>query len=148
MSRRAILTKRQNVESLIAGVSRPYGSPSPRSHESDVISKIPHYRRPVIRFHVPFSVAKLTVRSLLHDGFIVEFQKVSGVGGSAVSVKVLLSHNYTLANPRPVGFPTKPGLTGAANPEYPGEVLAAGTTVTFQKPEADALVTAGAGSYA
>jgi hypothetical protein len=73
---------------------------------------------------------------------------VAGGLGSAVAVKVLLSAVYTLANPRPVGFPTKPGLTGTANPEYPGEVLAAGTTVAFLTPEAAALVAAGAGSYA
>lgn len=70
--------------------------------------------------------------------------------GSAVAVTVLLSTNYTLANPRPPGFPTKPGLTGAAyaNLDVPGMTLNSGTTVAFLKAEADALVTAGAGSYA
>lgn len=73
---------------------------------------------------------------------------VSGGLGSAVAVKVLLSTNYTLLCPP--GWPNRPGLTGAAPPaeNYPGAVLASGTTVAFLQPEAAALVNAGAGSYA
>lgn len=68
--------------------------------------------------------------------------------GSAVPVKVLLTHDYTLANPRAVGFPTEPGLTGAEKAQFPGQVLTAGTTMAFFQAEAAALVAAGAGTLA
>jgi hypothetical protein len=73
---------------------------------------------------------------------------VSAGLGSAVAVKVLLSSAYTLANPRPVGFPTEPSFTGAASPQYPGQVVAAGTVLATYQAEATALVAAGAGTFA
>ncbi len=73
---------------------------------------------------------------------------VSAGLGSAVPVQVHLSTPYTLACPP--GWPNRPGLTGKGpgSQNYPGSVLASGTTIAFVKAEADALVLAGAGSYA
>ena len=69
--------------------------------------------------------------------------------GSAVPVAVLLSTNYTLANPRPPGFPTRPSMTGAAfaNLDVPGDVIASGTTIKTLQCEATALVNAGAATF-
>jgi hypothetical protein len=66
--------------------------------------------------------------------------------GSAVPVAVTLSTAYTLANPRPPGFPTRPGLTGVAavDGESPGLVLPSGTTIALLACEATALINAGA----
>ena len=66
------------------------------------------------------------------------------MGGNPVLVKVTLSQNYTMENPP--GYPQRPE-TGGAKPFYP-RVLASGETHSFLKPESDALVTAGAASYA
>jgi hypothetical protein len=72
---------------------------------------------------------------------------VSAGLGSAVAVKVLLSTNYSLLCPP--GWPIRPALTGAMPVKnFPGSVLASGSTFAFLKPEADALVAASAGSYA
>ena len=70
--------------------------------------------------------------------------------GSAVAVAVLLSTDYTLANPRPPGFPTRPSMTGAAfaNLDVPGNVIPSGTTIKTLQCEATALVNAGAGTLA
>jgi hypothetical protein len=67
---------------------------------------------------------------------------------NATPIKVLLSTNYSLLCPP--GWPVRPGLTGKGPvaQNYPGSVLASGTTVAFLQPEAAALVAAGAGSYA
>jgi hypothetical protein len=66
--------------------------------------------------------------------------------GSAVPVAVTLSTAYTLANPRPPGFPTKPGLTGVAviHEETLGMVISSGTTIALLACEATALINAGA----
>ena len=73
---------------------------------------------------------------------------VSAGLGSALPVKVLLSTPYTLSCPP--GWPNRPALTGKGpgSLNFPGSVLASGGTFAFLKPEADALVGAGAGSYA
>lgn len=65
----------------------------------------------------------------------------------SVPVKVTLSSNYAMV--RPVGAPTRPCFTGAsaANLDYPRTVNS-GVTLSLHKGEADALVTAGAASYA
>jgi hypothetical protein len=70
--------------------------------------------------------------------------------GSDVAVAVTLSTDYTLSNPRPPGFPTRPSMTGtdAAHLEHPGQVIAAGTTIKVLRCEATALVAAGAGTLA
>lgn len=62
-------------------------------------------------------------------------------------VKVHLTSNYTILSG--AGIPSRPGFTGASagNLDYP-RVIPSGTTVSFLKGEADALVTAGAGTYA
>lgn len=66
--------------------------------------------------------------------------------GHAVSVKVQLSINYSKANPP--GWPTAPSMTGAAaaSLDYPRTHLS-GAILTLLKPEADALVAAGAATY-
>lgn len=80
------------------------------------------------------------------------------VGGTAINVdmariehgapvKVHLTSNYAmLSGP---GIPTRPSMTGApvANLDYPRTIVS-GTTLTLLKGEADALVTAGAATYA
>lgn len=62
-------------------------------------------------------------------------------------VKVLLTVNYTVL-PTPA-VPTRPSFTGAAaaSLDYP-RVIPSGTTLSLLKGEADALVTAGAATYA
>lgn len=62
-------------------------------------------------------------------------------------VKVRLSANYTMLHAP--GIPTRPGFTGAAaaSLDYP-RTVSSGTTLALLKGEADALVTAGAASYA
>ncbi len=64
-----------------------------------------------------------------------------------LSVKVLLSADY--AQESPPGWPSRPGETGtdAKNLDYP-RTLPSGTTMAFLKPEADAIVQAGGGTYA
>jgi hypothetical protein len=62
------------------------------------------------------------------------------------ATNVLLSTNYTLASPRPPGYPFRPGLTGTASPESAGEVFLSGATISVLLCEANALVAAGAGS--
>jgi hypothetical protein len=80
------------------------------------------------------------------SGIPIEVDVANSIG-SAVPVKVLLGVAYTLLHPP--GWPQRPGLTGMAMPgEWPGLVLAAGTTMAFLACEATALVAAGAGSYA
>lgn len=70
--------------------------------------------------------------------------------GSAVPVSVTLTADYTLANPRPPGYPTQPGLTGVAYSEmkFPGRVIPSGTTLKLLQPEADALIAAGVATAA
>lgn len=65
----------------------------------------------------------------------------------AVAVRVTLSTDY--AQICPPGWPARPGQTGvdAGDLNYP-RTLPSGTTMAFLKPEADALVNAGAGAYA
>lgn len=72
---------------------------------------------------------------------------VSGGLGSAVPIRVTLSQNYTLATPP--GWPQRPFATGAdqADLNFP-RTLNAGQTYAFLKPEADAIVNGGYGSYA
>lgn len=62
-------------------------------------------------------------------------------------VKVHLSSNYTILCG--TGIPTRPAFTGAAaaSLEFP-RTIASGTTLSLLKGEADALVTAGAATYA
>jgi hypothetical protein len=86
--------------------------------------------------------------------FLVVVGSATGIGtisadvangiGSAVPATVTLLADYTLANPRPVGFPTRPSFTGSLTPEYPGQVVTSGTTVRVLECEAVALVNAGA----
>jgi hypothetical protein len=66
---------------------------------------------------------------------------------TAIAVKVTLTQNYAIEHPP--GMLTRPGLTGvaAANLEYP-RTIASGTTLALFKHEADALVIAGAATYA
>lgn len=80
------------------------------------------------------------------------------VGGTAINVdmaridhgapvKVHLTSNYAmLSGP---GIPSRPSFTGAsaANLDFP-RTLTSGTTVSLLKGEAEALVTAGAATYA
>jgi hypothetical protein len=74
---------------------------------------------------------------------------VSAGLGSDVAVAVTLTANYTLANPRPPGFPFHPSFTGAAavSLEYP-RTIPSGTTMKCLRIEAAALVTAGVATYA
>jgi hypothetical protein len=70
--------------------------------------------------------------------------------GSDVAVAVTLSTPYTLADPRPPGFPTRPSMTGvdAAHLEHPGLAISAGTTIRVLRCEANALISAGAATLA
>lgn len=75
---------------------------------------------------------------------------ISGGLSPATPVYVTLSTGYTLASPRPPGFPVKPAYTGVAQAsflDYPGAVIPSGTRLALLAPEAAALVGAGAGSY-
>ena len=65
----------------------------------------------------------------------------------AVPVKVTLTADY--AATRPPGYPSRPSLTGvdAADLDI-AKTIPSGTILTLLKPEADALVGAGAASYA
>ena len=63
-------------------------------------------------------------------------------GGYAGAVRVQLTTDYTIV--RPPGYPTRPGLTGAAVLDFPGEVLASGSEIDLLAPEAAALIEAGA----
>lgn len=65
-------------------------------------------------------------------------------GGSLTSHKVQLSSAYTLENPP--GYPGRPGESGP-KPFFPSRLVPAGTTLELLKPEADALVTAGHGTF-
>jgi len=67
--------------------------------------------------------------------------------GSDVAVRVTLSTAYKLE--RPIGYPFRPGLTGVDAAEI-GDVrtISTGTTIALLKAEADALVLAGAATYA
>jgi hypothetical protein len=67
------------------------------------------------------------------------------MGADPVIVKVTLSQDYTMIDPP--GYPFRPTFTGAATPQFPA-TIASGTTLALLKPEADSLVTAGAGNYA
>jgi hypothetical protein len=67
--------------------------------------------------------------------------------GSAVAVAVTLSTNYTLANPRPPGFPVRPSSTGVAVASFDdiaGAVIESGTALSVLQCEATALIAAGA----
>jgi hypothetical protein len=68
--------------------------------------------------------------------------------GSDVAVYVTLSANYVLANPRPPGFPFRPGMTvtDAGDLDYP-LTISSGTRIQVLAAEAAALVGAGAASY-
>jgi hypothetical protein len=65
----------------------------------------------------------------------------------AVPVRVLLTQPYAIT--RPPGYPSRPSMTGvaAANLDT-ASTVASGTTIAVLKPEADALVAAGGGTYA
>jgi hypothetical protein len=65
----------------------------------------------------------------------------------AVPVRVLLSAAYAIT--RPPGYPSRPSMTGvsAANLDT-ARTIPSGTTIALLKPEADALVAAGGGTYA
>jgi hypothetical protein len=67
--------------------------------------------------------------------------------GSDIPVAVTLSADYAMIDPP--GYPFRASFTGAAaaNLQYP-RTVASGTTISVLKCEADALVTAGAASYA
>jgi hypothetical protein len=69
--------------------------------------------------------------------------------GSAVPVSVTLSVDYVLSDPRPPGFPFRPGMTGtdAADLDYP-RTIPNGTTVSLLACEANALINAGVASLA
>jgi hypothetical protein len=65
----------------------------------------------------------------------------------AVPVRVLLTQPYAIT--RPPGYPSRPSMTGvsAANLDT-ARTIPSGSTIALLKPEADALVAAGAGTYA
>jgi len=67
--------------------------------------------------------------------------------GSAVPVAITLSTDYAMLEPP--GFPFRASFTGATagNLQYP-RTVPSGTTLSVLKCEADALVIAGAASYA
>jgi len=69
--------------------------------------------------------------------------------GPAVPVGVTLTADYVLANPRPPGFPFRPGMTGvdSADLDYP-RTLPSGTTIELLSCEATALLNAGAATPA
>jgi hypothetical protein len=69
--------------------------------------------------------------------------------GSAVAVKVTLTADYVLANPRPPGFPSPPSMTGsrAGNLHFP-RTLPNGSVHSFHACEATALINAGAATAA
>lgn len=67
------------------------------------------------------------------------------MGADAAIVNVTLSQDYAMIDPP--GYPFRPAFTGAATPQFP-QTIASGTTLALLKPEADALVTAGAAGYA
>jgi hypothetical protein len=65
----------------------------------------------------------------------------------AVPVRVLLSAAYAIT--RPPGYPSRPSMTGVAAVNLDtARTIPSGTTIALLKPEADALVAAGAGTYA
>jgi hypothetical protein len=66
--------------------------------------------------------------------------------GSAASVEITLTTAYTLASPRPPGWPFRPSMTGAqfSNLDAPGRVLNSGTVLEVLQPEATALINASA----
>jgi len=66
------------------------------------------------------------------------------MGGNPVLVAVLLSADYTMENPP--GYPSRPNV-GGATPFSP-RVLPTGSNLRLLKPEAAALVAAGAATYA
>lgn len=77
---------------------------------------------------------------------VTPIQADVGAGlGSALPVKVTLSTDYTLQFPP--GWPQRPGYDGSEYSRRPNPILS-GTTFAFLKPEADALVNAGAATYA
>jgi hypothetical protein len=65
--------------------------------------------------------------------------------GADVVAAVQLSADYAMLTPP--GYPFRPHFTGTDTPQYP-HVIASGTTVRLLKPEAAALVAAGAATYA
>ena len=62
----------------------------------------------------------------------------------AVPVKVQLTASY--ATSREPGYPARPSMTGAKALDS-AQTVASGTILTLLKPEADALVAAGAATY-
>lgn len=70
--------------------------------------------------------------------------ELGGGLGTDVLVRVTLSANYVMV--APPGFPSRPPA-GTSTPFFPHTVLS-GATVSFLKPEAAALVAAGAAVYA
>jgi hypothetical protein len=93
--------------------------------------------------------ARLLTLGTISGGSVAIAADVTNLG-SATPVKVTLSTDYTLANPRPPGFPTRPGMTGAAfaSLDVPGELIPSGTTIATLQCEATALINAGAGTLA
>lgn len=72
---------------------------------------------------------------------------VADLGGGlypGITVFVTLSANYQMLSPP--GYPTRPFATGA-QAKFPGGLVPNGTRIAFLKPEADALVNAGAATY-
>lgn len=88
----------------------------------------------------------LLILGTIDDGATAIQADVSQGLGSAVSVQVTLTTAYTLANPRPPGWPFRPSMTGAAfaNLDVPGRVIASGTVLEVLQPEATALINASA----
>jgi hypothetical protein len=64
----------------------------------------------------------------------------------ALPVRVQLTQPYAII--RPPGYPARPSMTGVAaiNLDSP-RTIASGTTIALLKPEADALIVAGGGTY-
>lgn len=65
-------------------------------------------------------------------------------GGSLTTRRVLLNVDYVLETPP--GYPGRPGARGTER-VFPGHTVPAGTALELLKPEADALVTAGHGTF-
>jgi hypothetical protein len=71
---------------------------------------------------------------------------IAYLGGDRAAVSVTLSADYIMENPGN-GWPGRPFLWGVSHPAFPYTILT-GTTIALLQCEADALVTAGAATYA
>jgi hypothetical protein len=82
------------------------------------------------------------------DGSAILVDVANGLG-SDLPIGVVLSANYVLADPQPIGFPARASHTGphAGELHFP-RTLMAGSRIYVLRAEADALVAAGAAELA